>query len=884
MNKIKYYVLGTLITTGLLVSGFALSAPQNRGNVVRNITPEADITYYNGSTTRRWLETYSKTFCIGSSDCITAWSDVPATVDTLGQVGDVTTTTPVNYGDLLIYDATNSNWENIATSTLLINTDDTVEGATNLYYTQARTWDDMVASSTYPAFVNYWTKTGTELSYNGFTTDGGNATTSGELVVNTKNVGDYFDFYNGSFLESFDALVTSDGATVTMTLTNACDGASDLTTRFSSGDATLPTSGSETIALTAGTNASPQSNYIYILQTDPSTLVKSTSGFPTTVEHIKVSYFFVPSAAYVASDGTYINQNWNDHAEDCNQQGHMPHTGEVIRYGTGYWSGLDENGIDQAPVTSYFDYVGAMESYFKSAAGVTYQFHRHALPAFDSRVGSGDIHVVNYSGDNYHGIHNLADIQGDSASSTLSNKYFNVFFFAVGNKGGEYSPLMAQLPSGSYVSQTSAENDVDGFDNLTMPREFIHESTTGVPIARLTLRWSGGLSTLTHISTKDCRGGLCGTGASGTGGSQHDFADNQFTIFDEADDTRIGMFDLGEVTTGNTRTITWPDYDFNWNSPVFPNGTTTDSWFVGGYASSTVGFNTQGSSHIGTNLALEGSLTSYWGAACGAGDFVNDIADDGTLSCGTPAGGGGYLLDQWLDTTSSAQFVNGVFTGYASSTVALNTQGTGHFGGEVTIDGNLGIGGTPTENFSIFADNKLIDTTDAETDIARLQDTFVTDTAVSNFYVKNRRIDDTGTGNWQHSALRLENNIDDNTSAQTWIEFQHPSSNVADNTIAFGEGSTDANTWMVIDNGSVGIGTITPGNALDIIGSASTSLHLLATGHASTTAGLFTQGNLRIGGTSLLDGNATTTGHHTITDGTNGVIITPGATTTFEGF
>ena len=39
------------------------------------------------------------------------------------------------------------------------------------------------------------------------------------------------------------------------------------------------------------------------------------------------------------------------------------------------------------------------------------------------------------------------------------------------------------------------------------------------------------------------------------------------------------------------------------------SASTTDSLYIGGYASSTVGFNTSGSMHIGTDLTVEGTLT-----------------------------------------------------------------------------------------------------------------------------------------------------------------------------------------------------------------------------------------------------------------------------------
>lgn len=366
------------------------------------------------------------------------------------------------------------------------------------------------------------------------------------------------DFFNGSFKESFNALATSNGTTVTLTLTNAVSG--DLTMQFSDGQTNLDLTTPLTITLTEGSDNSPQENYIYIPQSTK-TLTKSTSSFPIDAEHIKVGYFFVPSAIHTQAEGCYINQNWNDHLGGTNNQGHMLHISERIRLdGANYFSGIEPNGTDQDTNSSYLDYVSNSESYFKSSSGVIYQMHRHNVPAVDTSQAGKDIHVINWNGDNYHELSQLNDIILDSSGGSLSNRYFNLFFFAVGNKSGEYAPIMCQLSSGSYSTETSARNDVDGYDNLTMPRQFSLESSTGVPICRMTLRYTGGTGTLTHISTTDLRaGGL--TAGGGASGESTSFADNQFNVFNVADITKILDFDISNVTTGNTRTLSIPDAD-----------------------------------------------------------------------------------------------------------------------------------------------------------------------------------------------------------------------------------------------------------------------------------------------------------------------------------
>jgi len=367
-----------------------------------------------------------------------------------------------------------------------------------------------------------------------------------------------FNFYNGAFQEHFNALATSNGTVITMTLTNSAGG-DYMTEQWSSGNRKFDVSGGgATIVLEVGTDTVPKMNYVYRLESD-NILTSSISGFPTGVEHIKISSFYVQSATAVDTDGPLITHNWNDGLQGDNGQGHMAHMAERIRRdGAYYFSGLGPNGTDQAPVQSYFDYVSGSESYFKMTSGVIYQMHEHTISAFDSSQAGDHLQVINWFGDFFHEVSDLTDIVDDSTGTGLANKYFNLFFFAVGNKGGTHSPMMCQVPNGSYSTQTAAENDVDGYDNLAMPREFALDSSTGVPICRMTLRWSG--ANLTHISTTDLRSDGITAGGGGTG-SLVEFPDNQFTIFDDGDVSRIATFQASGITTGNTREYTFPDAD-----------------------------------------------------------------------------------------------------------------------------------------------------------------------------------------------------------------------------------------------------------------------------------------------------------------------------------
>lgn len=83
-----------------------------------------------------------------------------------------------------------------------------------------------------------------------------------------------------------------------------------------------------------------------------------------------------------------------------------------------------------------------------------------------------------------------------------------------------------------------------------------------------------------------------------------------------------------------------------------------------------------------------------------------------TLSGGVPtwadsAGGGGSGFNHWFTNTLDQLTVTStavLFPGYASSTTALNTQGNGHFGGNVTIDGTATTTGLKVQTISFTPD------------------------------------------------------------------------------------------------------------------------------------------------------------------------------------
>ena len=95
MKYILGLITGAIITTGILAGGFVLSAPQNSGNIFRNITPEKDDTYYNATSSIQWKETHSDEYCIDGV-CIDNWDSIGVNNWEVNGSGQLTPSTTIS--------------------------------------------------------------------------------------------------------------------------------------------------------------------------------------------------------------------------------------------------------------------------------------------------------------------------------------------------------------------------------------------------------------------------------------------------------------------------------------------------------------------------------------------------------------------------------------------------------------------------------------------------------------------------------------------------------------------------------------------------------------------------------------------------------------------
>jgi hypothetical protein len=350
-------------------------------------------------------------------------------------------------------------------------------------------------------------------------------------------------FHNGTFRETFDALLSSDGVTITLSLEQS--GGGDLTMQFSDGQTVLDCTPAQTITITPGTDTIPVGTMVYIPQSTK--VLTAGTSWPIGAEHIKVCYILVPSAQFVFDHGGgYVNQNWNDHLSGTDNQGHLAHVCSKLRQqGADWYSGVGPNGA----TVSYFT-IGAGTVTWQSTEGLVSQLHPHTFLAKDTSGGTDLIAIPNDSVTPYYHTGELYDIDSDSTGTLITNnRYFSLVFWGVANKTGELDLVMCNLPSGFYVLLADALIDSNDYDTYAFPREFDTESGTAFLICRSTFQMG---ATWTHIQTEDLRGKTPGKSAGpntndhGSLGGLTDVADHPG--YSTTDGTRPFTGTVGGVT------------------------------------------------------------------------------------------------------------------------------------------------------------------------------------------------------------------------------------------------------------------------------------------------------------------------------------------------
>ena len=372
------------------------------------------------------------------------------------------------------------------------------------------------------------------------------------------DLADANQFFDGAMLDQPDVNVTSNGTVISLSLEKS--GGGDIRVVFSTGVTVLDTTPAATISLTAGSDVSPQINFIYIPESTK-VLTVSTSGFPVGSEFSPVATVLCQSAASLQTDGAYKVHAWTDHASSDVNNGHLAHVNHWIRHQPATW----QSG---AALTPTITINGGAEDNIDVATtvGEILQLHDHAYPAFDTAVSS-EVYVVNDFTAAYTKITDLNAADDDDAGNAIANnRWTNLVLWGVVSEDTGDCKLMLNLPAGFHSSATAATADTQRFSNFNIPDEY---RGVGFLIARLTFKFSNAASgTWTLEENLDLRS----TGAQGgtSVASTSEFVDNVFRLLNVADPTKEIDFDASGITTGTIRTITMPDRDVDLGVVVLP--------------------------------------------------------------------------------------------------------------------------------------------------------------------------------------------------------------------------------------------------------------------------------------------------------------------------
>lgn len=369
------------------------------------------------------------------------------------------------------------------------------------------------------------------------------------------DVSDTMLFTGGAYLDQPSVTVTSNGTVVTLSIEQ--DGGGDLRVMFLTGVYLWDTTPAATLSLTAGTDTTPQMNYVYIDEATK-TLQTSTTGFPVA-DITRVATVLVQSAASLQTDGAYKIHAWTDHLSSSTC-GHLSHMNAWIRSQHATW----EDGISLTPTITTNG--GAEDNVdIATGSGNVLQLHSHSYPAFDTSVSS-ELYIVNKSGANYAKITDLNAADEDSSGNAIANnEHINLVIWGSVNEAD--SKMFVNLPSDIHGNNTTqATSDAEKFSNYNIPDDY---KGTGFLIARLTFKYTtAGGGTWALVENLDLRGTFPTTFAGGSVAATTVFVDSVFKILDNLDESKMIAFQASSLTTGNTRTITMPDVDVTLATPT----------------------------------------------------------------------------------------------------------------------------------------------------------------------------------------------------------------------------------------------------------------------------------------------------------------------------
>jgi hypothetical protein len=316
------------------------------------------------------------------------------------------------------------------------------------------------------------------------------------------------------------------------------------------------TNGYARVPLVYGTATNAQTNYIYIdYNSGNPQLAVSTTSFPDDGVRLGECNVYDQATHELYGFGSF--QRFNNAVDGSNTDGLLSKITKRLRLNGSVY---ESPGIDPT-VSIVVDGANKDSVNVTATAGIIWQFNRQTYSAqtekrylwFNSPTGERWINDLNEIDSTESGI----------PIHTGNTNRYGINVFAIQNSGGFEDFLGVTSPTNIYVSDANAISDIANFAVTNVPNKY---SKVAIRLYRLVLRYQTGTGgTITNLlgagNYQDERGFLLGYGGTGssTGGLTTNYADTDFTIYNNIDPTKIAQFDAGNITTGTTKTYDFPD-------------------------------------------------------------------------------------------------------------------------------------------------------------------------------------------------------------------------------------------------------------------------------------------------------------------------------------
>jgi len=436
--------------------------------------------------------------------------------------------------------------------------------------------------------------------------------------------------------------------------------------------------GKARVALTTGTADVPIKNWVFAVRNGADFASLNSSITEPEGEHAMVGTVILPDLVSFQNDDSYGSRRWTQ-AKEIDGVGIIPTMLKKLRgLPSDYKSGL-------TPVLTIESVPSPDKINFTISSGVIREIYDQTTDALT--LSTDGALVVNDETTAYTKITDLNEIITDALGGSLlqNNHYYQIVVAISTNTNGK-TRLLINKPSGSYTTASEAFNDVNSYSVTTFPDEFETVSLVAAFVLRYQATAGG---TYTNAATEfgvdfiDLRNQAPGSASQGSGSAAvTEFSDGAFSLFNSIDATKIGTFDISNITTGNIRTIFWPDRNLDLNEPIFEavisqyftlNGSTIDDW---------------------SDVNQSVNLTPYWksdGTSTAMGNWdlgTYDLETKGNLALGSRSDSS----DTTLRIKSSDNYVAQVLCYSDSEGIANMFIGQAEdFGGGMSYNGD----GTP---------------------------------------------------------------------------------------------------------------------------------------------------------------------------------------------